>query len=76
MLDERPAEAGLAVSRAKAWASDAFAALGIDAVQLHGGIGYTWEYAAQLYLKRLKWVRATFGNADWHLERIAALGGL
>jgi alkylation response protein AidB-like acyl-CoA dehydrogenase len=76
MLDEQPADAPLAVSRAKAWASDAFAGLGIDAVQLHGGIGYTWEYAVQLYLKRLKWVRATFGNADWHLERVAALGGL
>ena len=76
MLDEQPAEASLAVSRAKAWASDAFAGLGIDAVGLHGGIGYTWEYAAQLYLKRMKWVRAAFGDASWHLERIAALGGL
>jgi alkylation response protein AidB-like acyl-CoA dehydrogenase len=76
LLDEKPAEAPLAVSRAKALASDAFAGLGIDAVGLHGGIGYTWEYAAQLYLKRMKWVRATFGNADWHLERVAALGGL
>ena len=37
MLDEQPAEAALAVSRAKAWASDAFAGLGIDAVGLHGG---------------------------------------
>jgi alkylation response protein AidB-like acyl-CoA dehydrogenase len=76
LLDEKPAEAGLAVSRAKALASEAFAGLGIDAVQLHGGLGYTWEYAAQLFLKRMKWVRATFGNADWHLERVAALGGL
>ena len=76
MLDEQPAAASLAVSRAKAWASDAFAALGIDAVGLHGGIGYTWEYDAQLYLKRLKWVRAAFGDASWHLERVAALGGL
>jgi alkylation response protein AidB-like acyl-CoA dehydrogenase len=76
MLDEQPAEASLAVSRAKAWASDAFAALGIDSVGLHGGIGYTWEYDAQLYLKRMKWVRAAFGDASWHLERVAALGGL
>jgi alkylation response protein AidB-like acyl-CoA dehydrogenase len=76
MLDEQPAEASLAVSRAKAWASDAFAGLGIDTVGLHGGIGYTWEYDAQLYLKRMKWVRAAFGDASWHLERVAALGGL
>jgi alkylation response protein AidB-like acyl-CoA dehydrogenase len=76
MLDEQPEAAGLAVSRAKAWASDAFAGLGIDTVGLHGAIGYTWEFDAQLYLKRMKWVRAAFGDAGWHLERIAALGGL
>jgi alkylation response protein AidB-like acyl-CoA dehydrogenase len=76
MLDEQPAEAALAVSRAKAWASDAFAKLGIDAIGLHGGLGYTWEYDAQLYLKRMKWVRAAFGDASWHLERVASLGGL
>jgi alkylation response protein AidB-like acyl-CoA dehydrogenase len=76
MLDEQPAEASLSVSRAKAWASDAFAGLGIDTVGLHGAIGYTWEYDAQLFLKRMKWVRAAFGDAGWHLERIAALGGL
>jgi alkylation response protein AidB-like acyl-CoA dehydrogenase len=76
MLDEQPAEASLSVSRAKAWASDAFAGLGIDAVGLHGAIGYTWEFDAQLYLKRMKWVRAAFGDAAWHLERVAALGGL
>ena len=76
MLDQQPAEASLSVSRAKAWASDAFAGLGIDTVGLHGAIGYTWEYDAQLFLKRMKWVRAAFGDAGWHLERIAALGGL
>ena len=76
MLDQEPEDASLAVSRAKAWASDAFAALGIDAVGLHGAIGYTWEYDAQLFLKRMKWTRSAFGDAGWHLERIAALGGL
>jgi alkylation response protein AidB-like acyl-CoA dehydrogenase len=76
LLDEKPDEAPLAIARAKAWASEAFAGLGIDAVQLHGGIGYTWEYDAQLFLKRMKWVRAAFGDADHQLERVAALGGL
>ncbi|MFI5217735.1 MAG: acyl-CoA dehydrogenase family protein [Candidatus Limnocylindria bacterium] len=76
MLDEQPEAASLSVSRAKAWASDAFAGLGVDAVGLHGAIGYTWEFDAQLYLKRMKWVRAAFGDAGWHLERVAALGGL
>jgi alkylation response protein AidB-like acyl-CoA dehydrogenase len=66
----------LAVSRAKAYASEAFPRIGIDAIQLHGGIGYTWEYDAQLYLKRAKWLRPVFGDADWHYERVAKLGGL
>jgi len=66
----------LAVSRAKAYASEALPKLGIDAIQLHGGIGYTWEYDAHLYLKRAKWLRPAFGDADWHYERVAQLGGL
>jgi alkylation response protein AidB-like acyl-CoA dehydrogenase len=75
-LDESPDEAPLAVSRAKAYASEAFPRIGIDCVQLHGGIGYTWEYDAQLYLKRAKWMRPLFGDAEHHYERIARLGGL
>ncbi len=75
-LDESPDELPLAASRAKAYASDAFARIGIDTVGLHGGIGYTWEYDAHLYLKRAKWARPTFGDADHHYERIARLGGL
>ena len=75
-LDERPDEAPLAVSRAKAYASDAFPRIGIDAVGLHGAIGYTWEYDVQLFLKRAKWSRPAFGDAAYHGERIATLGGL
>jgi alkylation response protein AidB-like acyl-CoA dehydrogenase len=75
-LDESPEQAPLAVSRAKAYASETFPKLGIDCVQLHGGIGYTWEYDAQLYLKRAKWMRPIYGDAGFHYERIAQLGGL
>jgi alkylation response protein AidB-like acyl-CoA dehydrogenase len=75
-LDEDHPDAPLAVARAKAYASEAFARIGVDCVQLHGGIGFTWEYDAQLFLKRSKWVRPAFGDADHHYERVAALGGL
>jgi alkylation response protein AidB-like acyl-CoA dehydrogenase len=75
-LDESPEQAPLAVSRAKAYASETFPKIGIDCVQLHGGIGYTWEYDAQLYLKRAKWLRPIYGDAGFHYERIAQLGGL
>jgi alkylation response protein AidB-like acyl-CoA dehydrogenase len=74
-LDRRAPDAPVAVSRAKALASEAFARIGIDAVQLHGAIGYTWQYDAQLYLKRSKWVRPAFGDASHHWERVFARGG-
>jgi alkylation response protein AidB-like acyl-CoA dehydrogenase len=61
---------------AKAYASEAFARIGIDAVQLHGAVGYTWEFDAHLYLKRSKWARPMYGDSDFHYERVAALGGL
>jgi alkylation response protein AidB-like acyl-CoA dehydrogenase len=75
-LDAAPSELPRAASMAKAYVSDAFARIGIDAIQLHGAIGYTEEYAAQLYLNRSKWVRPQFGDADHHYERVARLGGL
>jgi len=75
-LDKSPDEAPLHVSMAKAYVSDAFVRIGIDGVELHGAIGYTWEYDAQLYLKRSKWVKAMFGDSDHHYERVASLGGL
>jgi len=75
-LDQEAEDAQLAVSRAKAYCAEAFPAAGIMGVQLHGGVGYTWEYDIQLYLKRAKWVRPMFGDADYHYERIARLGDL
>jgi alkylation response protein AidB-like acyl-CoA dehydrogenase len=75
-LDQGAGDAQLAVSRAKAYCADAFPQAGIMGVQLHGGVGYTWEYDIQLYLKRSKWVRPIFGDADFHYERIARLGDL
>ncbi len=75
-MDEEADDASLAVSRAKAYANEAFARIGLDGVQLHGGVGYTWEYDIQLYLKRSKWARPAFGDSDHHYARIASQGGL
>jgi alkylation response protein AidB-like acyl-CoA dehydrogenase len=75
-LDESPDEAPLYVSMAKAYASDAFTRIGIDAIELHGALGYTWEYDAQLYLKRSKWAKTAYGGSDHHYDRVADLGGL
>lgn len=75
-LAEGEPDAARAVSRAKALASEVIPGIGVGGVQLHGGVGYTWEYDIQLYLKRGKWMRPLFGDADFHYERVARMGGL
>ncbi|MBD3646972.1 MAG: acyl-CoA/acyl-ACP dehydrogenase [Pseudomonadales bacterium] len=75
-VDESPDELPRSASLAKAYASDAFAQIGIDGVQLHGAIGFTQEYDIQLYLKRSKWARPAFGDSDFHFERVATIGAL
>ena len=75
-VDDSPQELAKAVSMAKGYASDAFAQIGIDGVGLHGAIGFTADYDAQLYLKRSKWARPMYGDSDYHMDRIATLGGL
>ncbi|MCH8815596.1 MAG: acyl-CoA/acyl-ACP dehydrogenase [Chloroflexi bacterium] len=74
-VSEKPEALPVAAARAKAYASDAFTRIGIDGVQLHGAIGFTAEYDVQLYLKRSKWALPAFGDAEFHYERIASLGG-
>jgi len=75
-LDERPEEAARYVSMAKARGCECVERIGIDAIQIHGAVGYTWEYDPQLYLKRSKSSRAMYGDADHHYDRIASMGGL
>ncbi|MBW2274661.1 MAG: acyl-CoA/acyl-ACP dehydrogenase [Deltaproteobacteria bacterium] len=75
-LDQSPEEAPLYVSMAKAYASDAFTRIGIESIELHGALGTTWEYDAQLYLRRSKWAKSVFGGSDHHYDRVADLGGL
>ena len=75
-VDESPGELSRSASLAKAYASQAFAQIGIDSVHLHDAIGYTAEYDIQLYLKRSKWARPMYGDTDYHYERVATLGEL
>jgi len=74
-VDECAADAPLAVSMAKAAASDAGRKVCAAGIQLHGGIGMTWEHDLQLYLKRAKADEVAFGDASWHRERVAQLMG-
>jgi alkylation response protein AidB-like acyl-CoA dehydrogenase len=50
--------------------------IGEQAIQLHGGIGMTFEYSAGHYFKRLTMIDLTFGDADHHLRALARAGGL
>jgi len=74
-IDEGDPDAEMAVSMAKAAASDAGRKVCAAGIQLHGGIGMTWEHDLQLYLKRAKASEIAFGDATWHRERIARLMG-
>ena len=66
-------EATLAASMAKAYVSDAYRRVAADAIQIHGGIGFTWEHDLHLYFKRAKSSEVTFGDATYHRERVAQL---
>ena len=70
------AEAELAVALAKAACSDTAMKAAQETVQLHGGIGFTWEHPAHLFLKRAKADSIGFGTADAHRARLARLANL
>ena len=72
-VDQNLNEAPLAVSMAKAAASDMARQVAGTGIQLHGGIGMTWEHDLQLYFKRAKASEVAFGDATWHRERVAQL---
>ena len=66
-------ETAVAVSLAKAYCSDVAVHAAQECVQLHGGIGFTWEHQAHLYLKRAKADSLGFGTADAHRAALAKL---
>jgi alkylation response protein AidB-like acyl-CoA dehydrogenase len=72
-VDERRADAPLAVSVAKAKASDVALQATGAMIQYHGGIGYTWEHEAHFFYKRAKRLAGQWGDADAHRARIADL---
>jgi len=72
-LQERAPEAAVAVSIAKAYASDAYREVGNRGIQVQGGMGFTWENHVHLYYKRAKASEIQFGDATYHRERIARL---
>lgn len=70
---ELATELSEASSIAKAYASDTYFANAGEAMQMHGGVGFTWEYDVHLYFKRAKASEHFLGNGEWHRERLAQL---
>ena len=71
--DAEPDELPLAASMAKAYASDSGWRVADASLQVHGGIGFTWEHDLHLWLKRARADAAILGDAHWHRERVADL---
>lgn len=74
-LSHDNAELGTAASGARAAASDAFETMSREMIQLHGGVGYTWEFDCHLFYRRAKLLGALLGSADqWRDQLIQRLG--
>ncbi len=72
-LQEKMPDAQLAVSTAKSYASEGYRLVGNSGIQVHGGMGFTWENDLHLYYRRAKLSEVLFGDAIFHRERIAKL---
>ena len=69
-------EVPVLASLVKAYASDTYFHVAAENIQIHGGIGFTWEHDAHLYFKRAKSSELFLGDASYHRERLATRIGL
>ena len=70
---KRHPETSSAVSVAKVYANDAYRECGNRGIQVHGGMGFTWENEIHLYYRRAKASETMLGDNTFHRERLAAL---
>jgi alkylation response protein AidB-like acyl-CoA dehydrogenase len=71
--DDDEAALPLAVSMAKAACGDACRLSCNESLQIHGGVGFTWEFDVHLFMKRGKYLDYAFGDASFHRERVASI---
>jgi alkylation response protein AidB-like acyl-CoA dehydrogenase len=69
-------ELARAASLAKSYCSEAYFFCAAECLQIHGGVGFTWEYDVHLHLKRAQGSQVLLGDPAWHRERVARLIGL
>jgi alkylation response protein AidB-like acyl-CoA dehydrogenase len=75
-IDEGSEEAMMLASMAKAYCSEAFTHVAAENIQVHGGIGFTWEHPAHLYYRRAKSTELLLGSPAHHRERMLVEMGL
>lgn len=75
-IDTGSDDAAVVASIAKSYCSDAFYNIAAESIQLHGGIGFTWEHSAHLYFKRARTSQTLFGSPSYHRGLIAAHLGI
>jgi alkylation response protein AidB-like acyl-CoA dehydrogenase len=73
---ESESELPLAASIAKVTCSDGYTLVTSENIQIHGGIGFTWEHPAHLYFKRARGSKVLLGSPDYHRDLIARLAGI
>lgn len=72
-VQNRGEDAAEVVSMVAAYVSDAATVIAQESLQIHGGIGYTWEHDLHLYYRRARTNAALYGEASWHRERVCAI---
>ena len=70
--DENSDDPQLALHAAKAFCADTFFKCAADMMQLHGGIGFTWEHDAHLFFKRARSIQTLLLDGNWHREQVAS----
>jgi alkylation response protein AidB-like acyl-CoA dehydrogenase len=71
LADDAP-DLQVRAATAQAYCAEAYSAVAAETIQLHGGIGFTWEHEAHLHFKRAHAAAALFGSPAWHRARLAA----
>lgn len=71
-VDERSDDTEVALHAAKSFCADTYFKCAGDMIQLHGGIGFTWEHDAHLFFKRARSIQTLMRDGNWHREQVAA----
>lgn len=71
--DEGAGDAAMALHAAKSFCADTFFTCAANMIQLHGGIGFTWEHDAHLFFKRARSIQTMLGDGNFHREQVAAM---